>query len=83
MSKVKGNKEGKATEEATDILNRDAALKVSKTYTIRDNELYGECPSCGHTGLKASVHKFCYWCGQKLGWPEDKLEPLIIDIFDI
>ena len=38
--------------------------------------VYGECPACGHTGLKELTHEHCWWCGQKIDWEQSRTEDL-------
>lgn len=42
------------------------STKLYKSYLGDGN--YGECPNCGHTGLKQYAHECCWWCGQKIDW---------------
>lgn len=88
------NKEGFVIEDIKEVYNEDVLqlaedletavvrsipLKVVKLYDVKD-EVYGECPDCGHSGLKKDVHQHCWWCGQKLDWNKEKIEPIVVYI---
>lgn len=50
-------------------LEKQVAKKPTKLYKSHiDENIYGECPNCGHTGLKQYTHEHCWWCGQKIDW---------------
>lgn len=51
-------------------LKKQIPEKPTHTYKCIDYYLYGECPNCGHTGLKEGAHKHCWWCGQAIDWTE-------------
>lgn len=59
-------------ESIVKALEKQISRRVTDTYhvMVKDVDIieYGECPSCGHTGLKEHTHKHCWWCGQKLDW---------------
>jgi transcription elongation factor Elf1 len=44
--------------------------KPFNLYNIKLNT-YGNCPNCGHSGLKEITHEHCWWCGQKLDWSDN------------
>lgn len=56
---------------ATQALKKQTPKKVIELYELDKTYvygMYGECPSCKHTGLKQHSHMYCWWCGQKLNW---------------
>ena len=58
---------------AIEVLEKQIPKKPTKTYeVIAEYKLFGECPNCGHTGLKQNTHVHCWWCGQAIDWSEGK-----------
>ena len=55
---------------AIQALEKQIPKRPHHNYTINE-DIYAECPNCGHTGLKKGTHGCCWWCGQKLDWGED------------
>lgn len=64
-------------EDIDEIIAKSNPLMVINKYTVNDS-IYGECPSCGHSGLKQGLHEYCFWCGQRLNWNKEKIEPLVV-----
>ncbi|HHX61692.1 MAG TPA: hypothetical protein GX707_13450 [Epulopiscium sp.] len=52
-------------------LKKQLSKKVTNVYLANGEREYGECPACGHTGLRKHDHECCWWCGQRLDWESD------------
>ena len=52
---------------AVKALEKQVPKQVILLYKVNDYD-FGECPTCGHSGLSKKAHICCWWCGQKLDW---------------